>query len=201
MNLPLLSKKNRLASLIIRFGNKNWNSQSFGFNNSCIYLQVDDTQKKEEETPVNTQNKEALYSNFMANKSDNSAMSDDHKAALAQGRHESRVVREYLEALKSTKPKRGRKRTAESIQKRLDKIESELSAADPLNELLLLQERRDLQDEFEALGSGADISSAEAEFVKIALAYSNRRHISYATWREIGVEAAVLKKAGISRSL
>ena len=76
----------------------------------------------------------------MANKSDNSAMSDDHKAALAQGRHESRVVREYLEALKSTKPKRGRKRTAESIQKRLDKIESELSAADPLNELLLLQE-------------------------------------------------------------
>lgn len=170
------------------------------FNNSCIYSQVDDTQKKEQETPVNTQNKEALYSNFMANKSDNSAMSDDHKAALAQGRHESRVVREYLEALKSTKPKRGRKRTAESIQKRLDKIESELSAADPLNELLLLQERRDLQDEFEALGSGADISSAEAEFVKIALAYSNRRHISYATWREIGVEAAVLKKAGILRS-
>jgi len=33
------------------------------------------------------------------------------------------------------------------------------------------------------------------------LAYSNRRHISYATWREIGVEAAVLKKAGIPRSL
>ena len=169
------------------------------FNNSCIYSRVDGTQK-EEETPVNTQINEALYPDFMANKSDNSAMSDDHKAALAQGRHESRVVREYLEALKSTKPKRGRKRTAESIQKRLDKIESELSAADPLNELLL-QERRDLQDEFEALGSGADISSAEAEFVKIALAYSNRRHISYATWREISVEAAVLKNAGIPCSL
>ena len=200
MDLPLLSKKNHLASLIIRFGNNNLNFQSFMFNNSCIYSRVDGTQKKEE-TPVNAQINEALYSDFMANKSDNSAMSDDHKAALAQGRHESRVVREYLEALKSTKPKRGRKRTAESIQKRLDKIESELSAADPLNELLLLQERRDLQDEFEALGSGADISSAEAEFVKIALAYSNRRHISYATWREIGVEAAVLKKAGIPRSL
>jgi hypothetical protein len=137
----------------------------------------------------------------MANKSDNSPMSDGHKAALAQGRHESRVVREYLEALKSTKPKRGRKRTAESIQERLDKIESEISVADPLNELLLLQERRDLQEEFQALGSGADISSAETEFVKIALTYSNRRHISYATWREIGVEAAVLKKAGIPRSL
>lgn len=128
-------------------------------------------------------------------------MSDEHKAALAQGRNESRVVRDYLEALKSSKPKRGRKRTAESIQKRLDKIEVELSSADPLNELLLLQERRDLQDEFEALSSGADISTAEAEFVKVALAYSNRRHISYVTWREIGVDAAVLKRAGIPRSL
>jgi hypothetical protein len=137
----------------------------------------------------------------MANKSDKTAMSDDHKAALAQGRHESRVVRDYLEALKSSKPKRGRKRTAESIQKRLDKIEVELSSADPLTELLLLQERRDLQDEFEALGSGADISTAEGEFVKVALDYSNRRHISYVTWREIGVDAAVLKRAGIPRSL
>lgn len=137
----------------------------------------------------------------MANKSDKTAMSDDHKAALAQGRHESRVVRDYLEALKSSKPKRGRKRTAESIQKRLDKIEVELSSADPLTELLLLQERRDLQDEFEALGSGADISTAEGEFVKVALDYSIRRHISYVTWREIGVDAAVLKRAGIPRSL
>ncbi len=128
-------------------------------------------------------------------------MSDEHKAALAQGRHESRVVRDYLEALRSSKPKRGRKRTAESIQKRLAKIESELAAADPLNELLLLQERRDLQDEFEALGSGADVNAAEDEFVAVARSYSQRRHISYATWREIGVDAAVLKRAGVPRSL
>jgi hypothetical protein len=176
-------------------------SAVFSINDSAIYSRVDGTQKKQPLTPANTHNGKALHSNFMANKSDNSPMSDGHKAALAQGRHESRVVREYLEALKSTKPKRGRKRTAESIQERLDKIESEISVADPLNELLLLQERRDLQEEFQALGSGADISSAETEFVKIALTYSNRRHISYATWREIGVEAAVLKKAGIPRSL
>jgi hypothetical protein len=110
-------------------------------------------------------------------------------------------VRDYLEALKSSKPKRGRKRTAESIQKRLSAVEVELTSADPLNELLLLQERRDLQDEFESLGSGTDISSAEAEFVKVALDYSKRRHISYATWREFGVDAAVLKRAGVPRSL
>ncbi len=128
-------------------------------------------------------------------------MSDDHKAALAQGRLESKVVREYLEALRNSKPKRGRKRSAETIQKRLDKIETELASADPLTELLLVQERRDLQDEFENLGSGNDLSDAENTFVSIAKSYSERRHISYATWREIGVDAAVLKRAGIPRSL
>lgn len=169
-------------------------------NLSHIYSRASGTQKRKTTFGKDTKG-EALCLSAAANKSDDSAMSDDHKAALAQGRHKSRVVHKYLNALKSTKPKRGRKRTAKSFQKRLDKIKFELSAADPLNELLLLQERRDLQDEFEALGSGADISSAEAEFVEIALAYSNRRQISYATWREIGVEAAVLKKAGIPRSL
>lgn len=140
----------------------------------------------------------------MANKSASNAksgMSDDHKAALAQGRHESRVVRDYLEALRSSKPKRGRKRTAESIEKRLAKIETELTTADPLTELLLLQERRDLQDEFESLGSGADVNAAEDEFVAVAKSYSERRRISYATWREIGIDAAVLKRAGVPRSL
>ena len=128
-------------------------------------------------------------------------MSADHKAALAQGRLESKVVREYLEALRNSKPKRGRKRSAETVQKRLDKIETELASADPLTELLLVQERRDLQDEFANLGSGNDLSDAENAFVSIAKSYSERRHISYATWREIGVDAAVLKRAGIPRSL
>ena len=137
----------------------------------------------------------------MGTKSSKSTMSADHKAALAQGRLESKVVREYLEALRNSKPKRGRKRSAETIQKRLDKIETELASADPLTELLLVQERRDLQDEFENLGSGNDLSDAENAFVSIAKSYSERRHISYATWREIGVDAAVLKRAGIPRSL
>ena len=41
-------------------------------------------------------------------------MSDQHKEALATGRNQSRAVKAYLAALKSNKPKRGRKRTAES---------------------------------------------------------------------------------------
>ena len=62
-------------------------------------------------------------------------MSDEHKAALAQGRSEGRAVREYLEALRANKPKRGRKRTPDSIKKRLAVIDDQLESADPLGTL------------------------------------------------------------------
>lgn len=39
------------------------------------------------------------------------AMSDEHKAALAEGRDQGRAVRRYLDALEQHRPKRGRKRT------------------------------------------------------------------------------------------
>ena len=44
------------------------------------------------------------------------------------------------------------------------------------------------------------MTAIEAEFVKVAKEYSERNGYSYAAWRAIGVEAAVLKRAGVSRS-
>lgn len=127
-------------------------------------------------------------------------MSDQHKAALAEGRNQGRSVRRYLEALDAHKPKRGRKRTPDSMQKRLAKIETELASADPLRRLQLIQERIDLHAELESAGAKVDLTELEQEFVDAARAYSERKKISYAAWRELGVEAAVLKRAGISRS-
>ena len=127
-------------------------------------------------------------------------MSDEHKAALARGRSEGKAVRDYLDALRANKPKRGRKRTPDSIKKRLTAIDTQLADADPLNELRLIQERRDLTDELATMGQAVDLGAIEGAFVKVAKAYSERQGISYAAWREVGVEAAVLKKAGISRS-
>jgi hypothetical protein len=127
-------------------------------------------------------------------------MSDQHKAALAEGRNQGRSVRRYLEALDAHKPKRGRKRTPDSMQKRLAKIETELASADPLRRLQLIQERIDLHAELESAGTKVDLTELEQEFVDAAKAYSERKQISYAAWRELGVEAAVLKRAGISRS-
>ena len=54
-------------------------------------------------------------------------VTDSHKAAMAQGRTESRAISAYLEALESHRPKRGRKRTPESIDKRLAALEAAAS--------------------------------------------------------------------------
>jgi uncharacterized protein YicC (UPF0701 family) len=126
-------------------------------------------------------------------------MSDQHKQALAEGRSESRLVRAYLDALEAHKPKRGRKRTAESVQRRLDAIEAELDEADALSRLTLVQERMDLTNELASLQAGVDLAMFEEGFVEVAASFSERRGISYAAWREIGITPAVLRKAGISR--
>jgi len=126
-------------------------------------------------------------------------MTDQHKAALAEGRAESRAVKGYLEALEQNRPRRGRKRTAESIRKRLAAIDGQLETASALARLQLVQERMDLQREVESMGTAVDVSAAEAEFVQAAAGYGRRKGISYAAWREAGVPAEVLKKAGITR--
>ena len=126
-------------------------------------------------------------------------MSADHKAALAEGRAQGRAVRRYLEALDAHRPKRGRKRTPDSIKKRLTKIEAELAAADPLKRIGLIQERMNLSSELDTLDHGFDLTGLEAEFVAAAKGYSERKGISYAAWREAGVPAATLSAAGIGR--
>ena len=127
-------------------------------------------------------------------------MSKEHKAALAEGRDQGRAVRRYLEALEAHKPRRGRKRSPESLKKRLDEVESEIAVSDPLQRLRLVQERLDLQAALEASESKVDLDQLEKEFVDAAAPYSDRKGISYSAWREIGVPAAVLERAGISRS-
>lgn len=128
-----------------------------------------------------------------------SPMTDSHKAALAQGRAEGRVVREYLDALRANKPKRGRKRTTESMTERLAGIDAQLVDADALNELKLVQERRDLLAELDAKGADLDLVALEQAFVDVAQGYAERQGISYAAWREVGVDAAVLSRAGVTR--
>jgi hypothetical protein len=127
-------------------------------------------------------------------------MSASHKEALARGRHLSRTVNAYLTALDENKPKRGRKRTPDSIAKRLAAIDAALASASPVKRLQLTQERLDLKSELATLKNAkndSDLSRLEKDFVGVAKEYSEAQGITRAAWRELGVAASVLKKAGI----
>ena len=127
-------------------------------------------------------------------------MTDEHKAALAEGRAQGRAVRAYLEALEAHKPKRGRKRTPESMRSRLATIDATIDDADPMSRLQMVQERMDLVAALEAAEHSVDLTELEDGFVDAAKPYGARKGISYAAWREVGVPAAVLKRAGITRA-
>ncbi len=110
------------------------------------------------------------------------------------------MVRRYLEELESHRPRRGRRRTPESITKRLAAIDAQLMGADPLRRLHLTQERMDLEQELTAAdGDGGDMESLEAEFIEVAAAYGERKGLTYEAWRSIGVPPRALKAAGIRR--
>ena len=126
-------------------------------------------------------------------------MTDQHKAALAEGRNESRAVRNYLEAIEATKPKRGRQRSQEAMEQRLAAVEEELPTADPLKRLNLIQERMDLSTALAATEDGYDLEALEKAFIAAAAGYSSRKGITYSAWRELGVQPSVLKAAGVGR--
>lgn len=126
-------------------------------------------------------------------------LSASHKAALAEGRREGRLIRDYLEALDAHKPKRGRKRTPDSIKKRLADIEGQIETASPMKRVSMVQERLNLEHELSATEEKVDLSQLESGFVAAAASYSKRKGISYSAWRAVGVPAGALKKAGITR--
>jgi len=126
-------------------------------------------------------------------------MTSEHKAALAAGRAQGLAVRKYLEALERSRPRRGRRPSAESLKKQLTDIEQKLRDADPLKRLHLIQQRKAIEGRLSDGEGGEDISALEDAFVKAANEYGARKGIDYATWREIGVPAEVLRRAGVHR--
>ena len=141
----------------------------------------------------------AIFHRLISVAAPKTPMTKTHKAALAVGRSESRTVRDYLEAVRRNKPKRGRKRTPDSIKKRLAIIENEIAEADAISQLKLSQERLDLAVELSEMTTAQQIGPLEKSFVKVARSYGERNGITYTAWREIGVDPAVLKRAGITR--
>jgi uncharacterized protein YicC (UPF0701 family) len=111
-----------------------------------------------------------------------------------------RTVKSYLGALEANRPKRGRKRTTDSISRRLEAINQSYDEAEPLKRLTLAQERMDLEQELRGLENSVDLSSLENEFTQIAREYSAAKGLTYDAWRQVGVSADVLRKAGINKT-
>lgn len=128
-------------------------------------------------------------------------MTDEHKAAIAAGRIEAAAVRDYLEALESSRPRPGRRMSPEKLQERRTELGAELASGSlkAMKRLETLQAVRDIDAQLEALQAEPDVTAVEAGFVEHAASYGARKGIAYATWREFGVPADVLSKAGITR--
>ena len=129
-------------------------------------------------------------------------LSASHKKALAEGRTMSATVDRYLSAVNTPK-RRGRKVSKASLQQRLVDARAKARTAKGVEKVLAAQDIRDLQNRIAALdaaGGGNDLKSLEASFVKIAKQFGENRGIGYSAWREAGVPAPVLKRAGIART-
>lgn len=136
-----------------------------------------------------------------ARKSAKRAMSAAHKAALAEGRATSAIVDRYLSALNEPK-KRGRKVTTASLEQRLQSAKAQLSTATGIDKLMAVQSVRDTKAKLAIMAttSSTDVKSLEDEFVEVAERFGHQRAISYGSWRDAGVSAAVLKRAGVART-
>jgi hypothetical protein len=128
-------------------------------------------------------------------------LSAAHKRALAEGRTMSATVDRYLAAV-NTPLRRGRKVTKATLEQRLASARMRVKTATGVEKVLAAQEVRDSQAKIAQLSStaGVDLKSLEAAFVKIAKRFGESRGISYGAWRDGGVSAQVLKRAGIART-
>lgn len=105
---------------------------------------------------------------------------------------EATAVRNYLAAIHSERHgQRGRPPVpVEELDRRI------AAEPDKLKRLQLIQQRLDSQRR----SLTDDTDELRAAFIAHAKGYAERRGISYAAWREVGVSPAVLRMAGIPRS-
>lgn len=126
-------------------------------------------------------------------------MSRSHKDALANGRAESRIIREYLQLVDAQRPRRGRRRSPDAITRRLRQIEIEIPNSHPVQRIHLIQERINLNAELATNSlSRAEQTQLEKAFIKVAKSFSERHNISSDAWREFGVSQRVLHLAGMN---
>ena len=160
-------------------------------------MRRDDTEKTYQQIKELGASHNTCYTGTMAQRT----MSEDHKAAIAAGRIEAAAVRDYLDALETRRPKPGRRVSPEALTARRADIDAQLAAGTmkPIKRLELMQDRRGIDARLADLQTEPDMTAVEAGFITHAATYGTRKGIVYATWREFGVPAELLGRAGITR--
>jgi len=128
-------------------------------------------------------------------------LSSAHKKALSEGRSLSATVNAYLSAV-NTPGRRGRKVSRATLETRLTDARTRVKSATGVDKVLAAQEVRDLQAKLAQMSTttGVDVKRLEGDFVKVAKRFGENRGITYGAWRDAGVPAVVLKKAGVPRT-
>ena len=113
----------------------------------------------------------------------------------------SSTVDRYLAAVNTPK-QRGRRVSAATLAQRLADARAAVNAARGVEKLMAAQAVRDLQRRIAQVNSSSDVDvkSLEVAFVRVAKKFGENRGIGYGAWRDAGVSAVVLKRAGIART-
>ena len=129
------------------------------------------------------------------------AVTADQKQAMQRGRRDAAAVDAYLKALRIPK-RRGRPISIDELETRRAKALADAETSEGIARLKSLQAAADLEARIEQASERAeiDIDALAEAFVAVASRYSSQHGITYTTWREAGVPAAVLKQAGIRQT-
>ena len=83
----------------------------------------------------------------------------------------------------------------------MEKVNEKLGATDnPLETVDLIQSKIDIERSLAELENAQDMDSLEAGFIENVASYSDRKGVSYTAWREFGVPASILRKAGVKET-
>jgi uncharacterized protein YicC (UPF0701 family) len=121
--------------------------------------------------------------------------------AVAEDRTMSATVNRYLAAVTAPK-RRGRKVSKATLEQRLERAQETVRTATGVEKLLAARDARSLTARLSQMtaADSVDVQRLEAEFVKVAKRFSENRGITYGAWRDAGVPAQVLKRAGVART-
>lgn len=109
----------------------------------------------------------------------------------------TKAVDAYLRALENTKPRRGRKPDPDALRRKVAVAAADVTETSGLAQLVAMEKRNRLEQQLEDLEQVTSLVDLEAGFVEAAAIVAEAKGLSRQTFREFGVPADVLDRAGV----